>query len=88
GASLFAACSLLTQLLLAKDVPLPFLLTGLTLVLGVTVDLGPFPFLFPTSGPPGGTPLLMSVFFLKKKKKKPTIYYFNFFCIGDQSILK
>lgn len=24
GASLFAACSLLTQLLLAKDVPLPF----------------------------------------------------------------
>lgn len=36
GASLFATCSLLTQLLLAKDVPLPFLLTGLTLVLGVT----------------------------------------------------
>ena len=35
GASLFATCSLLTQLLLAKDVPLPFLLTGLTLVLGV-----------------------------------------------------
>lgn len=33
GASLFATCSLLTQLLLAKDVPLPFLLTGLTLVL-------------------------------------------------------
>lgn len=41
GASLFAACSLLTQLLLAKDVPLPFLLTGLTLVLGVTAELGP-----------------------------------------------
>ena len=36
GASLFATCSLLTQLLLAKDVPLPFLLTGLTLVLGAT----------------------------------------------------
>ncbi|STJ78168.1 inner membrane protein [Escherichia coli] len=34
-------CSLLTQLLLAKDVPLPFLLTGLTLVLGVTAELGP-----------------------------------------------
>ena len=28
GASLFATCSLLTQVLLAKDVPLPFLLTG------------------------------------------------------------
>ena len=41
GASLFATCSLLTQLLLAKDVPLPFLLTGLTLVLGVTAELGP-----------------------------------------------
>lgn len=41
GASLFATCSLLTQVLLAKDVPLPFLLTGLTLVLGVTAELGP-----------------------------------------------
>ncbi|MGQ7789268.1 FUSC family membrane protein [Shigella flexneri] len=41
GASLFATCSLLTQLLLVKDVPLPFLLTGLTLVLGVTAELGP-----------------------------------------------
>lgn len=40
GASLFATCSLLTQVLLAKDVPLPFLLTGLTLVLGVTAELG------------------------------------------------
>ena len=39
GASLFATCSLLTQVLLAKDVPLPFLLTGLTLELGVTAEL-------------------------------------------------
>ncbi|MGU0043120.1 FUSC family membrane protein [Escherichia coli] len=40
GASLFATCSLLTQLLLAKMFPCPFV-TGLTLVLGVTAELGP-----------------------------------------------
>ncbi|MDI4702823.1 YccS/YhfK family membrane protein, partial [Salmonella enterica subsp. enterica serovar Cerro] len=34
GASLFAGCSLVTQLLLAESIPLPLILTGLTLVLG------------------------------------------------------
>ena len=41
GASLFAGCSLIMQLLLAKDIPLPLILTGLTLILGVTAELGP-----------------------------------------------
>ena len=39
GASLFAGCSLIMQLLLAQAVPLPLILTGLTLTLGVTAEL-------------------------------------------------
>lgn len=41
GASLFAGCSLVTQLLLAESIPLPLILTGLTLVLGVTAEISP-----------------------------------------------
>lgn len=39
GASLFAGCSLIMQLMLAQAVPLPLILTGLTLTLGVTAEL-------------------------------------------------
>jgi uncharacterized membrane protein YccC len=39
--SLFAGCSLIMQLLLAQTIPLPLILTGLTLILGVTAELGP-----------------------------------------------
>jgi len=39
GGSLFAGCSLAVQLLLADDVPLPFILTGLALILGVTAEI-------------------------------------------------
>ena len=41
GASLFAGCSLIMQILLAQTIPLPLILTGLTLILGVTAELGP-----------------------------------------------
>ncbi len=41
GASLFAGCSLIMQLLLAQTIPLPLILTGLTLILGVTAELSP-----------------------------------------------
>ena len=41
GASLFAGCSLIMQLLLAQAIPLPLILTGLTLILGVTAELSP-----------------------------------------------
>ena len=41
GGSLFAGCSLITQLLLARDIPLPLILTGLTLLLGVTAEISP-----------------------------------------------
>lgn len=39
GGSLFAGCSLIVQLLLADDIPLPFILTGLAMVLGVTAEI-------------------------------------------------
>ena len=39
GGTLFASCSLIVQLLLARDVPLPVILTGLTLLLGVTAEI-------------------------------------------------
>ena len=39
GGSLFAGCSLVVQLLLAKDVPLPLILSGLALTLGVTAEI-------------------------------------------------
>ena len=39
GGTLFAGSSLAVQLLLAKDLPLPLILTGLTLVLGVTAEI-------------------------------------------------
>ena len=41
GASLFAGCSLIMQLLLAQAIPLPLILTGLTLILGVTAEAQP-----------------------------------------------
>ena len=39
GGSLFAGCSLIVQLLLADNIPLPFILTGLAMVLGVTAEI-------------------------------------------------
>lgn len=39
GGSLFAGCSLIVQLLLADNVPLPFILTGLAMILGVTAEI-------------------------------------------------
>ena len=39
GGSLFAGCSLIVQLLLADDIPLPFILTGLAMMLGVTAEI-------------------------------------------------
>jgi len=39
GGSLFAGCSLAVQLLLAHTVPLPLILTGLALILGVTAEI-------------------------------------------------
>ncbi|WP_436874511.1 YccS/YhfK family putative transporter [Kosakonia sacchari] len=39
GGTLFAGSSLAVQLLLARDLPLPLILTGLTLVLGVTAEI-------------------------------------------------
>ncbi|MBV8044231.1 YccS/YhfK family putative transporter [Pluralibacter sp.] len=39
GASLFAGSSLAVQLLLAQDIPLPLILTGLAMMLGVTAEL-------------------------------------------------
>jgi uncharacterized membrane protein YccC len=36
---LFAGCSLIVQLLLAQTIPLPLILTGLTLILGVTAEI-------------------------------------------------
>ncbi|KAF1369464.1 YccS/YhfK family integral membrane protein [Yokenella regensburgei] len=39
GGTLFAVCSLIVQLLLAKDIPLPLILTGLTMILGVTAEI-------------------------------------------------
>ncbi|MFW0764927.1 YccS/YhfK family putative transporter [Trabulsiella odontotermitis] len=41
GGTLFAGCSLIVQLLLARDVPLPVILTSLTLLLGVTAEISP-----------------------------------------------
>lgn len=39
GGSLFASCSLAVQLLLFKAVPLPLILTGLAMILGVTAEI-------------------------------------------------
>jgi len=39
GGSLFAGCSLAVQLLLAENIPLPLILGGLALVLGVTAEI-------------------------------------------------
>jgi len=39
GGSLFAGCSLAVQLLLAESIPLPLILGGLALVLGVTAEI-------------------------------------------------
>ncbi|WP_312689630.1 YccS/YhfK family putative transporter [Kosakonia sp.] len=39
GGSLFAGCSLAVQLLLAENLPLPLILTGMTLLLGVTAEI-------------------------------------------------
>ena len=39
GGSLFAGCSLVVQLLLAKEVPLPLILSGLAMTLGVTAEI-------------------------------------------------
>lgn len=39
GGSLFAGCSLIVQLLLQRDIPLPLILTGLALILGVTAEI-------------------------------------------------
>lgn len=39
GGSLFAGCSLIVQLLLQHDIPLPLILSGLTLLLGVTAEI-------------------------------------------------
>ena len=39
GGSLFAGCSLAVQLLLARDIPLPLILTVLALTLGVTAEI-------------------------------------------------
>ena len=39
GGCLFAGCSLAVQLLLAHDIPLPLILTGLALLLGVTAEI-------------------------------------------------
>ncbi len=39
GGSLFAGCSLAVQLLLAESIPLPLILGGLALLLGVTAEL-------------------------------------------------
>ena len=39
GGSLFAGCSLAVQLLLLQNIPLPLILGGLALLLGVTVEL-------------------------------------------------
>jgi uncharacterized membrane protein YccC len=42
GGSLFAGSSLTVQLLLAQNIPLPLILTGLTLLLGVTAEISAF----------------------------------------------
>ena len=39
GGCLFAGCSLIVQLLLQRDIPLPLILTGLALILGVTAEI-------------------------------------------------
>ena len=39
GGCLFAGCSLVVQLLLAQAIPLPFILSGLALLLGVTAEI-------------------------------------------------
>lgn len=39
GGSLFAGCSLIVQLLLQHAIPLPLILSGLTLLLGVTAEI-------------------------------------------------
>ena len=39
GGSLFAGCSLVVQLLLQQDIPLPLILSGLALLLGVTAEI-------------------------------------------------
>lgn len=39
GGCLFAGCSLVVQLLLARAIPLPFILSGLALLLGVTAEI-------------------------------------------------
>lgn len=39
GGSLFAGCSLIVQLLLQREIPLPLILTGLALILGVTAEI-------------------------------------------------
>lgn len=41
GGSLFAGCSLAVQLLLGADVPLPLILAGLAMLLGVTAEISP-----------------------------------------------
>ncbi len=41
GATLFATCSLLTQILLLYHLPLPLLFLGLALLLGVTAEISP-----------------------------------------------